>query len=107
MAVQHVVPKAIRRLDDRIEFQWSVDHVGDFAGRSLRLACPCAACIDEMSGRPLLDPASVPDDIRADTITAVGAYGIRVRWSDGHATGIYTYAMILGLCPCPACAAAK
>lgn len=103
MVARSVVPKAIRRRDDRIEFQWSADHTGDFSARSLRLACPCAACVDEMSNRPLLDPETVPATVRADAITPVGGYGIRIRWSDGHATGIYTYAMLLERCPCPRC----
>jgi DUF971 family protein len=33
----------------------------------------------------------------------VGAYGLRIHWSDGHATGIFTYAALLARCPCPAC----
>lgn len=98
-----VVPKAIRRIDDRIEIQWSATHRGDYPTRSLRLACPCAACVDEMTGRPLLDPDTVPLEVRADSISAVGAYGVKIRWSDGHGTGIYTYGMLLGRCPCPHC----
>jgi ATP-binding protein involved in chromosome partitioning len=86
------VPRAIRRRPDGLEIDW--DGAGDvclIGARALRLACPCAACVDEMSRRPLLDPASVPADIRADALELVGAYGLRIRWSDGHATGIYTF----------------
>ena len=89
------VPKAIRRRPDGVEIDW--DGAGDsvlLPARVLRLACPCAGCIDEMSHRPLLDPATVPDDIRAEALELVGAYGLRVRWSDGHGTGIYTFAML-------------
>lgn len=107
MVVQPVVPKAIRRLDDRIEIQWSADHVGAYSVRSLRQACPCARCVDEISGRLLLDPDSVPKEVRADTIAPVGAYGVRIGWSDGHSAGIYTYAMLLERCPCSTCTAGK
>ncbi len=61
------------------------------AARELRLACPCAQCVDEMSGRPILDPAVVPDDVRPVHLALIGAYGLRVSWSDGHSTGIYTF----------------
>ena len=86
------VPKAIRRRPEGVEIDWSDD--GDrvlIPARTLRLACPCAACVDELSGRRTLDPATVPLDIRADSLELVGAYGLRVRWSDGHGTGIYTF----------------
>jgi len=103
------VPKAIRRRDNRIELDWDGvgpgGHIARFGMRALRLACPCAACVDEMSGKPILDPAMVPEDVQADAIELVGAYGIRVRWSDGHATGIYTFRGLREACPCPACQA--
>ena len=59
--------------------------------RRLRLACPCAMCIEEMSGRPLLDPASVPADVRPLSIHLVGNYALRINWSDGHSTGIFPW----------------
>ncbi len=101
-----VMPRTIRRTSGAIEIDWDgAGHVGRFAARALRLACPCAACVDEMSGRQLLDPGAVPAAVDALAIGLVGAYGIRVQWSDGHATGIYTFRELRRLCPCPACRA--
>jgi len=60
----------------------------------LRLACPCAECVDEMTSRPLLNPATIPADIRPVHLALVGTYGLRVHWSDGHSTGIYTFAWL-------------
>ena len=62
-----------------------------FDVRDLRLACRCAQCVEEMSGRPLLDPKSVRPDVTPRTITSVGNYAIQVNWSDGHSTGIYSF----------------
>lgn len=31
------------------------------------------------------------------------AYGLRIRWSDGHSTGIYTFERMLATCPCTRC----
>jgi DUF971 family protein len=56
-----------------------------------------------MTGRPLLDPATVPADIRPLSVELVGAYGLRVHWSDGHGTGIYTFEGLLAVCPCDRC----
>lgn len=98
------VPRAITRRDDGLLVEWdSAGHEALYPARALRLACPCAACIEEMTGRPLLDPATVPPDIQPRAVALVGRYGIRVTWSDGHGTGIYTFASLLGSCPCPAC----
>ena len=56
-----------------------------------------------MTGKPLLDPATVPADIRPLSVELVGAYGLRVHWSDGHGTGIYTFENLLAWCPCDRC----
>jgi len=82
-------------------------HTGFFPARDLRMACPCAACVEEMTGRPLLNPSSVPPDVRPLSLALVGAYGLKIDWSDGHGTGIYTFERLLASCPCPACAAAR
>jgi ATP-binding protein involved in chromosome partitioning len=50
-----------------------------------------------MSGRALLDPASVPADVLPRKVTSVGTYAMIVDWSDGHGTGIYTYGYLRGL----------
>jgi ATP-binding protein involved in chromosome partitioning len=98
------IPHAINRRDDGLLIEWDeAGHAGFFPARSLRLACPCAGCVEEMSGRPLLDPARVPVDIRPVSLQLVGAYGLRVNWSDGHGTGIYTFEQLLRNCPCASC----
>jgi ATP-binding protein involved in chromosome partitioning len=99
------IPHAITRRDDGVLIEWEERvHQGFYPARELRLACPCAACVEEMSGRPLLDPAGVPPDIRPLSLALVGAYGLRIQWSDGHGTGIYTYVQLLRQCPCERCA---
>ncbi len=98
------IPHAITRQDDGIRIEWDQDgHEAFFNARALRLACPCAACVEEMSGRPILDPGAVPQDIRPLSLGLVGAYGLRINWSDGHGTGIYTFERLLEGCPCPRC----
>jgi ATP-binding protein involved in chromosome partitioning len=98
------IPYAITRRDDGLLIEWDErGHAGFFSARSLRLSCPCAGCVEEMSGRPLLDPATIPPDIKPLALQLVGAYGLRVNWSDAHSTGIYTFEQLLRDCPCSAC----
>ena len=98
------VPHAINRRDDGVLIEWdTAGHQSWFPARTLRLACPCAACVDEMSGRRLLDPQAIRDDIRPVSLGLVGGYGLRIQWSDGHGTGIYTFERLRSSCPCDVC----
>lgn len=67
--------------------------------RALRLACACAQCVDEASGEPRLDPASVPEDVHPLRVQSVGRYAIQIDWSDGHSTGIYPFRRLRSLAP--------
>lgn len=75
----------------QLRIRWRDGGVSDYPPRYLRLSCPCAGCVEEMTGRPLLVPASVPMDVHPLRIEYVGDYAIRFDWSDGHATGIYPF----------------
>jgi ATP-binding protein involved in chromosome partitioning len=91
-------PYAITRRDDALLIQWAPDGPeARYDARALRLACPCAECVDEMSGRPLLDPGRVPADVRPTRLDLVGNYGLRIWWSDGHHAGIYTFDLLAGM----------
>jgi DUF971 family protein len=74
-----------------IVIRWSPVRTTTIPATRLRDACPCAQCVEEGTGRKLLDPATIPEDIRPLQITAVGNYAIQIHWSDGHGTGIYSW----------------
>ncbi len=78
---------------------WGDGHECLYPVRHLRLHCRCAHCIDEWSGKPLLDQTSVPEDVRPESISPVGRYALAFRWSDGHDTGIYTFETLREICP--------
>ena len=94
-------------LRSKITFKWGDGHETAYPTRDLRMACRCASCIDEMSGRPLLDPATVVPTIRAKSIDLVGQYAISISWSDGHSSGIYNFRDLRANCPCAPCAAER
>jgi DUF971 family protein len=60
----------------------------------LRRECPCAGCVDEFTGKQILDPGSVPEDIQITNVEVVGRYALRFRFSDGHDTGLFTFAFL-------------
>jgi ATP-binding protein involved in chromosome partitioning len=88
----------LRRTNPRtLSLLWEDGQQGHFDVRDLRLACPCALCVEEMSGRALLDPSKVRPDVAPVTLTSVGSYGITIKWSDGHSTGIYSFESLRAL----------
>ena len=44
---------------DRVLVNFDDGHLGKYLARSLRLNCACAECIEEWTGKPLLDPFTV------------------------------------------------
>ena len=38
-------------------------------------------------------------------VEEVGTYAIRIDWSDGHNTGIYSFDHLRQICPCNVCKA--
>lgn len=64
----------------------------------VRCECPCAMCIDEITGARLLDPATVPADVHPLRLAFSGNYALKVTWSDGHDTGLYTWQKLDELC---------
>lgn len=86
------IPLGLRRRDPRtLSILWQDGHRDDLDVRDLRLACQCALCVEEMSGRKLLDPQTVPADVSPRQIISIGNYAIQFDWSDGHNSGIYTF----------------
>lgn len=84
--------------------RWNDGHEAVYPARFLRLACSCAACVDEMSGARTLREEKIPADTHPLKISLVGRYAVHIQWSDGHGSGIYGFDALRKLCPCPVCA---
>jgi len=64
----------------------------------LRFFCPCASCVDEMTGQRILKETSIPKGVSPKKVTPVGRYAVQILWSDSHSTGIFHYDRIYELC---------
>ncbi len=88
----HTTPIGFGRRDPRtLSVLWQDGRRDDLDVRDLRLACMCALCVQEMSGKKMLDPKTVRTDVAPRTITSVGTYAITIAWNDGHGSGIYSF----------------
>ena len=75
----------------RLRIVWKDGVVSEYVPRDLRLVCPCAGCVDEMTGARTLLSEQVHDSVYPTAIHYVGQYALQFVWSDGHSTGIYTF----------------
>ncbi|MFI5399482.1 MAG: DUF971 domain-containing protein [SAR324 cluster bacterium] len=80
-----------------VTVEWKDGVVSRFPLFELRDACPCAGCVDELTGRKTLDRKSIPADIHIKKCEYVGNYAIRIDWSDGHNSGIYSFRFLRDL----------
>jgi DUF971 family protein len=58
----------------------------------LRLACPCADCNAKRTRGVSVQPAvEHGEPVTINDAELSGAWGLSLRWSDGHSTGIYAW----------------
>ncbi|MCM2371105.1 DUF971 domain-containing protein [Aporhodopirellula aestuarii] len=105
-------PKAIERIGDTgIRITWSDGEVTQWTAQQLRNACPCATCRekrgqlhgdDEVAestqkakpiGLPVLSAAEARPT-RIEGMQPVGTYAYNIAFSDGHHSGLYTFARL-------------
>ena len=84
--------------DRLLRIDWG-DRRASLPFRFLRQSCQCARCVNEWTGEQILDPESVADDVSIERVELVGNYAIRIRWSDGHDSGLYTWERLSELSP--------
>lgn len=91
----------LRRNGEAIVLEWGDGIQGSLTPRNLRVVCPCAFCVSEVTGERLLDPATVPADLKLVDMQPVGNYAYRLLFSDGHDSGIYRLELLHELCRHP------
>jgi len=74
-----------------LELQWTDAQTAHLPFRTVRQSCRCAVCVDEFTGRQILDPETVPVDLGLLEISLAGNYALRIRWSDNHDSGLFTW----------------
>jgi ATP-binding protein involved in chromosome partitioning len=92
-------PDEVEVGEGHVLVRWSDGHVSRLEARALRGACPCAECVDEVTGERRVGLTDVAADVRVTEVRPVGRYAFQLLWSDGHQTGIYTFDYLRSLDP--------
>jgi DUF971 family protein len=77
---------------------WSTGEKFALPFKELRYLCPCASCVDELTGRRTVDRSTLRNDVRPAFVQVVGRYALKVQWVDGHQTGIYPFDYLHDVC---------
>ncbi len=97
-----------------IDVIWADQHHSHYDFAYLRDLCPCAMCDDQRHKKeqvaentasaltaalPIFRPRPA-----ARSAKPVGHYALQIEFTDGHATGIYSYDYLRTICLCEECA---
>jgi DUF971 family protein len=91
-----------------IKIDWKDGHTSEYGLMYLRDKCPCATCSGSHGTPPRVPEADNPFQmykpaLKMLSVEPVGNYAIRINWSDGHNSGIYSYEHFRRICQCPEC----
>ena len=99
-----------------IKIDWKDGHHSEYGLVSLRDRCPCATCTGAHGTQPEKTNHSKPSNdpfpmfkpvLKMLNVEPVGNYAVRIYWSDGHSSGIYSYERLREICPCAECRFAR
>ena len=114
---RRVEPLSVRILlttGEGVAIEWRDGHRSRYGFPYLRQHCPCATCRDRRARGVCVAGSQVKSDLpmfeapaRAVQAEPVGNYAVRFTFSDGHATGIYSFEYLRDICPCEECKALR
>ena len=87
-----------RPAESSLAVAWHDGLLGKLPYVSLRGQCMCARCVDEITGERIVDVDGIDPAIAINEMSLVGNYALKILWSDGHDTGLYTWEHLRQLC---------
>jgi DUF971 family protein len=101
--------------DEKLEIEWRDGHRSTYSISLLRSMCPCAVCKGVRGGyeghAPAIQtsapkktsltilPGNYAQPLAALSAELVGNYALRIDWSDGHGSGIYSFEFLREISP--------
>jgi DUF971 family protein len=97
MDLPEEAPPAAVELDrvTGLTVRWADGTTSRFDLEALRVNCPCAECRGRRERHePVWPRPAAPVPLEATGAELVGAWGLSLRWNDGHETGIYAWGLL-------------
>lgn len=99
--------------DEALTIDWQDGRRGVYSLTMLRSMCPCAQCRTVREGsnphdispgpkkKSLLTilPGNYSGALTVVNAELVGNYALKIHWSDGHDSGIYSFQYLREICP--------
>lgn len=90
MNSNQILIKSIRQINNySFMIEWNDGRAGEYRLSQLQQNCPCANCVDEVTGKRI--NTKVDSTVKAIRITSVGRYAISIKFTSGCSSGIYGY----------------
>ncbi|MEM8874023.1 MAG: DUF971 domain-containing protein [Planctomycetota bacterium] len=90
--------------DQALEIAWSDGSSDRWTISQLRTQCPCALCREHRTSesakpasRLAILPGNFSGELTVERAERVGNYALRLYFSDGHASGIFSWSYLFGL----------
>jgi DUF971 family protein len=77
-----------------VTLTWEDGKVTRVTAQTMRQACPCAECVEEFSGRRVLDVSKVPESLTIVELAQVGNYALTFTFGDAHRIGIFNWGFL-------------
>lgn len=95
--VKNIIPEValIHKIAQRdsctFSIEWSDGKIGQYRLSDLQKQCPCAGCVDETTGQRLAKKEQIDDFVQAKRVVNVGRYALRIDFTSGCSSGIYSF----------------
>jgi ATP-binding protein involved in chromosome partitioning len=74
--------------------RWADGTLANYQLAELQAHCPCAGCVDEVTGVRKAVLPSISKEIGAKKVCSVGRYAIKIEFESGCSHGIYDFALL-------------
>lgn len=102
-------PKSIEvsNNEQKISIEWADGHQSVYNLFGLRKNCPCVMCQGGHANMGQYDRSLffVEPTFRYEVLEAkqIGNHALKIKWNDGHETGMYQWETLREICPCATC----